>query len=250
MLCQAKEKAAYIGPRKQTLTHEQDKLEKEPQLFKSIDSLSKGSSKDHTQIQLTNAGVDHLNTEFEGDNMRSDQSGGIITKQKIGNIEIIKKRGADAADTKATDTKATDTKATDLAKKIDYRRTLELQILEKTLNKTHTEQVRKLEDRIEELKASRDHFKTELDKKSASPQTKEKSSKIPPNTEPSKPLSGKNGFDQATPDFFNKRQEARTEQSKVMDRTSIIQEEIVLLRQELKENSLRLQAEIAKFKVI
>lgn len=240
MLWQAKEKAAYIGPRKQTLTHEQDKLEKEPQLFKSIDSLSKGSSKDHTQIQLTNAGVDHLNTEFEGDDMRSDQGGGIITKQNIGNIEIIKKRGADAADTKATD----------LAKKIDYRRTLELQILEKTLNKTHTEQVRKLEDQIEELKASRDHFKTELDKKSASPQTKEKSSKIPPNTEPSKPLSGKNGFDQATPDFYNKRQEARTEQSKVMDRTSIIQEEIVLLRQELKENSLRLQAEIAKFKVI
>lgn len=55
--------------------------------------------------------------------------------------------------------------------KLEYQKSLEYQMLERHLKKSNEQKVQQLEERIEELKFSRDQFKKELERKSASPET-------------------------------------------------------------------------------
>lgn len=173
----------------------------------------------------------------------------------------------------------------DIVQKLEYRRILELQILEKQMKKSHDNMVQKLEDEMEQLRAQTEKMKTELEKNAANKANEKNAlgrNKLIVNSsfvasekpdrvqkEQSPPLRK---YQETRKEHQSKREtltnyeielegslpssQRFVEYQSMKDNSRrntpeyfVLQQEIVKLREELRENTRMLQGQIAEIKV-
>ena len=164
--------------------------------------------------------------------------------------------------------------------KLEYQKSLELQMMEKHFKDSTERKVKILEERIEELMKSRDHIKMELDKKSVSPQTADTNTKntyvndsseytrrpdrnglkryhfsnkkIVPPQEISNNFLSPNRMPTTENSYSNWEGLNHTTNSSPRDVLQYVhlQQEMSKIKDEMRENTQRIQGQIADFKVI
>ena len=164
--------------------------------------------------------------------------------------------------------------------KLEYQKSLEYQMLEKNLKKTTEQKIKQLEEKIEELAMSRDQIKKELEQKAAAPQTLNSNTRkpsfsespeftripdknalrrqyftsgkkaVPPQEISNYPTSGKRNLaTQETQGDWNQMNMVSDYSPNNFYHYLQLQQEFTKIREELRENSKRLQEQISEWKV-